>query len=970
MKNLFHWLLKTSLCLTIILVVACSPKTGDVVKNMPTTPTAVEIKEELAPPAEKPGVGKSIPVDPEIRMGTLENGMRYMIKYNSKPENRAELRLVVDAGAMQEDEDQQGLAHFVEHMAFNGSTNFEKNDLVDYLESIGTRFGPDLNAYTSFDETVYMIQARTDEPDMLNKGLLILEDWAQGISFDHEEIDKERGVVESEWRTRLSGNQRMQNEWLPVFLQNSRYAKRLPIGKPEIIRKAPYETIKRFYKDWYRSDLMSVVVVGDVDIDAMELEIKNRFSKVKESEVKRKKENNAIPNHKETLVSINTDKEAPFTNIQLTYKHQKADSKDLNDYRSGIVRRLYNSMLNSRLDELTQSPTPPFTYAYTGYSRSIGPMDTYSSYAQMEEGGAAKAFKVIVEENERVLRHGFASSELERQKVELLSGMDKAFKEKDKTESRRFAGRYVSHLLKDTPIPNIKDELDLYTKMLPGITVDEVNALASKWMTDENRVIIITAPEKSKETLPTEEDILNTIAAVKSADIKPYVDEVSDEPLLGENLTPVGIKSEKTIDIIGVTELVLDNNVKVVLKQTDFKNDEVLMRARSEGGHSIYSDEDYPSAMNAASIIDESGVGNFDLTQLQKKLAGKVVSVSPYIGEMSEGINGTCSPDDLETFLQLTYLYFTAPRKDENAFKSFISKQTSIYKNVMSDPRYYFADQVAKLKYQNHRRRGFPTVQDFEQVDLDRVFEIYKDRFADASDFTFVFVGNFDLEKIKPLLATYLGNLPSINREEKWKDVGANYIPGKLVKRLKKGKAPKSQIDITYHGDFEWSKENKYNFNSLVKLMSIKMRESMREDKGGVYGVRVRGNTAKYPEPKYSINISFNSDPANADDLIKTAQKDIMDVFENGADEKNITKIKETQKQGRIKGLKENNFWISQLVSAYAEEFNPEEIEIGEFEKLVDGLNSQAMKEAAMKYFKSNKLIQVVMDPETTTPEN
>ena len=916
------------------------------------------------------GTGTTIPVDDEIRMGTLPNGMRYMIKYNAKPENRAELRLAVDAGAMQEDEDQRGLAHFVEHMAFNGSENFEKNELVDYLESIGTRFGPDLNAYTSFDETVYMIQARTDEPDMLSKGLLILEDWAQGISFDHDEIDKERGVVESEWRTRLSGNQRMQNQWLPVYLKNSRYANRLPIGDPDIIRNAPYDVVKRYYKDWYRPDLMSVVVVGDVDIDAMELDLKDRFSKISPAATKRKKEPNTIPEHEETLVSICTDKEAAFTNIQVIYKHKHEPVEDLNDYRTGIVRRLYNSMLNARLDELGQSPEPPYTYAYTGYGRSIGPMDTYSSYASVEEGAASKAFKVLAEENERVLRHGFLQTELDRQKAELLTGMERAFKERDKTESRRFASRYVSHLLKGTPIPSIADELALYERMMPGITLEEVNALAEEWITPDNRVIIITAPEKSKSTLPAESELINILNEVKNSEIAAYEDNVSDEPLLAETLVAKPIQSEKTIESIGVTELVLANKVKVVLKQTDFKNDEIQMRGRSEGGHSIYPDEDYNEAANAATIIDESGVGNFDLPQLQKKLAGKVVGISPYIGELSEGMRGSCSPDDLETMLQLAYLYFTAPRRDENAFKSYIAKQASIYKNVMSDPRYYFADQVAKIKYRNHRRRGFPTVQDFQTIDLDRVYEIYNDRFADASDFTFVFVGNFEMDKMKNLVSTYLGNLPSIDRKESWKDIGANYIPGTVKKRLKRGKAPKTQVDITYHGDFEWNTKNRYTFSSLMKLMSIKMRESMREDKGGVYGVRVRGNTQKFPSPKFSINISFNSDPANTDDLVKTAQEDITKVTAEGAEEKDITKIKETQKQERIKNLKENRFWISRLESAYAEDLNPEDIQIESFEELVDQLNSKDLRDAARLYFRGNKMIEVIMDPEVPTPEN
>ncbi|MEL6868042.1 MAG: pitrilysin family protein, partial [Bacteroidota bacterium] len=434
-----------SACLLIsLLYLACTPKTKSILPNeVPIAPQSVPIADYGYDP------NAPIPKDTAVRMGTLANGMKYFLRYNQKPEDRVEIRLALNAGSMQEDEDQLGIAHFVEHMAFNGSKNFKKNELVDYLESVGTRFGPDLNAYTSFDETVYMLQTRTDDPELLDKGLLIFEDWAVGLAFEPEEIDKERGVVVAEWRSSLSPRQRLMNKYFPVMYQGSRYAKRLPIGDPEIIQNADYATIKRFYQDWYRPDLMAIVLVGDMDLDEMEAEIVRRFSALKNPEVLRPVEEYPVPPHSETLVAIHSDPEAPFTNVQLMYKHDFEAVKTIGDYRNIIIQILYNNMLDSRLDELAQQPNAPFNYAYTGYSRDVGQLATYSSWAMTPEGTALRCLEALLEENQRVLQHGFTATELERTKADLLNGMERAYKERDKTESVRFAMRYVYHFLDD-----------------------------------------------------------------------------------------------------------------------------------------------------------------------------------------------------------------------------------------------------------------------------------------------------------------------------------------------------------------------------------------------------------------------------------------------------------------------------------------------------------------------------------------
>lgn len=995
MKNNLSWLAFLSLIASITLW-ACTPKTST---SVAATEKKSEVKAEVIDAKkqaedkmaeagsmggdasddpvkvdkptmpEEPKVtsphAKGIPVDKDIRMGYLDNGMKYYIRQNQKPEDRVELRLAVSAGAMQEDDDQQGLAHFVEHMAFNGTKNFEKSELVDYLESVGTKFGPDLNAYTSFDETVYMLQTRTDDEEILNKGLLVMEDWASGLLFDHEEIDKERGVVESEWRTRLSPNQRMSNQYFPVMYQGSRYAKRLPIGKPEIIRNADYEAFKRFYRDWYRPERMALVIVGDVNVDEMEAEVKKRFGKIPASKTLREKRSNEVPDHKETLVSLVTDEEAPFTNIRLMYKHDFEPVLTMAGYRQKIVQRLYNTMLGNRLNEIGQGPNPPFTYAYTGYSRDVGDLSTYESFAMAPEGESFRALETIVKENERVLRHGFQSTELERAKKSVLTGMKKAQKEKDKTDSRRFAMRYVYNFLDNNPIPSIDEEVAFYEQMLPTIKVEEINLLAEKWITDENRVVVITGPEKSKSTIPTESEVKAVFTSIKNQDIEPYVDQVNDDPLIAKELKPVAITAEMTYPEVDVTEMTLANGIRVIYKQTDFKNDEVLMRAYSPGGHSLYPDKDYPQIQFAAQVINESGIGTFDKPQLQKKLTGKVVRVSPYIGEMYEGLRGSASPDDLETLMQLTYLYFTAPRKDEASMKSFITKEKAIYKNLLSQPTYFFFDKTLKIKSKNNIRRGFPDANNMEQMEIDRVFDLYKDRFNDASDFTFIFVGNFDQSNLKELTSTYLGNLPALNRKENWRDLGITYPTGKVNEEFKKGVAPKSQVDLTWHGDFDWTPENRYHFKSMVEVLRIKMRESMREDKGGVYGVRVSSNASQYPNKKYRITVSFNADPPRVQELIETALNDIKEAKANGADEKTLNKVKETQRQSQIKNMKENKYWASSIERYYKNGQRIDNLTMEKVEESIDGLSSDDVKQAAGKFFNMDSMIKIVMNPET-----
>ncbi|MFK7936531.1 MAG: M16 family metallopeptidase [Saprospiraceae bacterium] len=910
-----------------------------------------------------------IPTDPAVRIGQLENGIKYYIRKNSKPENRAELRLAVNAGAMQEDEDQRGLAHFVEHMAFNGTKKFEKNELVDYLESVGMRFGPDLNAYTSFDETVYMLQARTDSADMLNKGIMILNDWANGLTFDSEEIDKERGVVESERRSSLSPDQRIMYEYLPIVYKDSRYPERLPIGTSEVINNADYETVKRFYRDWYRSDLMSVIAVGDFNVDSVEMLIKNQFSTIEKTANPRKKEKYKIPLHEETRIAIIGDKEAPFTRVQLGYKHLTKKDKTIADFRQSLVENIYNRMLSTRLAELSKQADPPFTFGYSGYGSDMGNLDAYSGYAFVPEGGAVRGLEALLIENKRVLEHGFTATELERQKVELLKRMESAVKEKDKTESRNFASAYVYNYLNNSPIASVDQRFELYQKFLPSITIAEVNQLAKKWITEENRTVIISGPEREDATLPTEEAVRQAFAKAAQTPTPAYEDNVSDAPLLAKKLLAGKIATEESVDGLEAVEINLENGIKVILMPTDYKNDQILFEAFSPGGHSLYEDSEYLAASSATSIINETGLGEFSNIQLQKKLTGKKVGVSPYIGELFEGISGYSSPDDLEIMFKLIYLHFTAPREDSEAFKSYVNKQKSIFENLLSNPQYYYSDRSTRAKYGDNIRRVWPQANEIEQMDEQRVYEIYRDRFADASDFTFSFVGNFEIEKMRNLIATYLGNLPTTDREETWRDLQITLKEGQIIDTFQRGAAQKALVELTWHDDnYEYNRRNNAVFNVMNSVLRIKMRESMREDKGGVYGVSVGGNTSRIPQARYSMQVSFNSEPERVDELIATALADIKDLQENGPSVKDLQKVRETAIQGRTKAMEDNSFWLSNITRQYrggTPDFTYLDLE--KYKLLVNEITAEEVQAAAQSYYGTDNFIKVVMKPESLT---
>jgi len=911
---------------------------------------------------DKADLAKKLPFDSTITVGKLKNGLTYYIRQNKKPENRAELRLAVNAGSILEDDSQQGLAHFVEHMAFNGTKNFAKHEIVDYLETIGMRFGPDINAYTSFDETVYMLQVPTDDPDILEKGFTILQEWSQNVAFEDDEIDKERGVVIEEWRLGRGARARMRDKQFPILFKDSQYAKRLPIGKKDILENAPHDELRRFYKDWYRPDLMAVVAVGDFDKTAIERLITKHFAKLTNPRHERERKMFPVPNHKQTLYTIATDAEATGTNISVYYKQDVGEEGTFGAYRRSLVENLYNGMLNNRLNELLQDPNPPFLGAFSSQGRFIRSKKFYILGAVVEDAGVQRGLEAVLVEAERVKQHGFTQTELDREKIDMMRGMEQIYKERDKSESAGFAAEYIRNFLQDESVPGIAAEFGLYQRFLPEITLAEVNHLSDRFIRDDSRVVTLSAPEKEGLKTPDKDDLRAVFKKVNQLTIAPYEDKVPDLPLVQTPPAPGRVVEERQISELDLTEWKLSNGVKVLLKPTDFKNDEVLFSAFSPGGNSLVADANYIPAISATSIIQEGGLGGFDQIALQKKLTGKLVAVSPFIDELQEGFSGSASPQDLETALQLIYLYFTAPRKDEKAFESFKSRIMGFIQNRQASPEAAFRDSIRVTMSRHHFRTRPWSEKVLQELDLEKSFRIYQDRFADASDFTFFFVGSLEPDALKPMVETYLGGLPSLNRNEKWQDVGIDPPKGIVQKEVKKGLEPKSQVSIIFTGPFEWKRKNRYDITSMARVFQIKLREVLREDLGGTYGVGVHASTSRWPDTEYSLNISFGCDPVRVDELTQTVFTQIDSLKNAGTTDKYLTKVKETQRRTRETNLKKNRFWLGTLRSATYYGSDPKDIMT--YNDLVDELTLEDIQEAARKYFDENNFVKVVLFPE------
>jgi zinc protease len=906
-----------------------------------------------------------VPFNPATSKGVLKNGLTYYIKSNSTPKNRAEMMLVVSAGSVQEDADQLGIAHFCEHLSFNGTKNFPKDELIKYFESIGMEFGPEINAYTSFDETVYMVKVPLDKEEYVQKGLQVLYDWASQVTDSDEEINKERGVIHEEWRGGQGAQKRMMNQWLPVFLKNSKYAERLPIGEMEIIDKCKPDVLRRFRNDWYRPDLEAVIVVGDFDQAKMVKMIEDKFSAMPVKVNARKKELFPVPGNPETLIKIVTDKEATYSSASLYIKHPMNIDLTVNGYRTSILYSLYNQMINLRLSELTQKENPPFVMGQSVYGGLIGPSDVYTSVAITHPGKIPAGLKAVLIENERIRKFGFTLSELNRNKNAMLKSMESAYNERDKRESMSIAQEYSRNfLIRKEPVPGIETELHYYKAFMPTITLEEVNALAKKWITDENRVVVVTAPELATTPAPDEAAIKNVLAEVQQQNLVGYTDETTAEPLMKTMPEPGKVTISKKIKEVDAIEWTLSNGSKVVIKQTDFKDDEILFSGYSWGGWSLYPQSDNISASFAAPIMNMSGIADYKLTTLKKMLAGKEVSVAPVIKMMTQGLEGSSNVSDIETLFQLINLNFTQPRFDESAFSSYITRMRSQLENKDVSPESAFSDTLRFVSSNYHPRMKPLTKELLEEAKFSRIEQICKERFANPGAFTYFFVGKIDTAKIKPLVEKYLASMTIGKKNEKWVDPGIRKPQGVVEKIVYKGKESKSIQYIIFHGKLNYVTKDILELDALCKILSTRLLESIREDKSSVYSIGAQPGMNKLPVSEYDVTIYYGTSPEKLKELKASVFGIIQDLITNGPKQEEVDKACEKIKRERETNLRENDYWQATLKSYYVNK-NGDFRTYGEFDGVVKELSQKSLKSAAKRTFDFKSLISVALMPET-----
>jgi zinc protease len=907
-------------------------------------------------------LGQTIPVDPLITVGRLPNGLRYYVRANRMPQARAELRLVVNAGSVLEDDDQRGLAHFVEHMSFNGTLHFPNQDVAGFMQSLGMRFGAHVNANTSFDETVYELQIPTDKPEVIDRSLLILEDWAHNVTFDPVEIDKERGVILEEWRLGLGADERIHDTEFPILLKGSRYAERLPIGRPEIIRNVNHERLKQFYTDWYRPDQMAVIAVGDFDKSAIEALIKSHFGPIPAAASPKPRPAYTVPDQPGTVYSLITDVEATATRIDVIGKMAARPQATVGAYRQQMAERLFGGMLSARLDEITQKPDAPFLAAGTDRQLLVRAEESTTLAAVVPEGGVERGLAALFTEIDRVARFGFTATELDRTKLNLQRSLERAVVEKDKSPSGPLADEFVRNFIHNEPIPGIVYEFGLIQRFLPQITLAEVNSLAKEWVPDRNRLVVVSAPEKARASLPSDAKLAAVIAAASGAPLTAYVDTVSTQPLLANLPSPGTIATTSTNEALGITEWTLSNGVRVVLKPTTFKQDEILFRAVSPGGTSVASDQDYIPAVTADQVIPQGGLGSLRNVDLDKILAGRSVSVRSDISETEEGLGGGASRKDLETMFQLVYLTFTAPRADPVAFRVLTEQWKVALANRAELPDTVFAEALTAALSQNHLRAQPMTTARIDQMNLDKSLAFYKDRFADASDFVFVFVGTFDLATMKPLVERYLGSLPALHRHEIVKDVGPHPPAGVVEQQVRRGIEPKSQVSIVFSGPFQNDELHRVVMRAMAETLAGNLHTRLREDLGGTYGVSVEPSFTERPTEEYRLTVSFGCDPARTESLVKAAFQ-VIEQFKNaGPGLGQVADTKAALVRDFESNSQRNDYLLNRLLYKY--EYGEDVKEVFGMQPFYDQLTPGVLRDAARTYLNTNRYVEVTLLPE------
>jgi zinc protease len=912
-----------------------------------------------------PQLDAPLPPGPQVKVGKLANGLTYYIQQNKKPEQKLELRLVVKAGSILEDDDQQGLAHFTEHMAFNGSTHFKKHELISYLQSIGVKFGADLNAYTSFDETVYVLPIPTDRKDNVEKAFTVLEDWAHGVSFNDADIDKERAIILEEARLGKGASDRMGKVLMPKIFNGSRYAERLPIGKEDIVRSFKPDTLRRFYRDWYRPDLMALIVVGDIEPRQAEALIKEHFAQLTNPAHERAREYAAIALRTETEAVVVTDKEASTNSLLIRYPVQPLhDLSTLGAYRDELIEELLADMLHQRLQELSQLPTPPFLAAASGVARLTPRYKSFNASALLGPGGAAPAIAALVQENERARRFGFSADELDRAKKNMLRGFERAYNERDKTDSATYAAEYMRNFLEQEAIPGIVAEYRYVNELLPGITLDEMNAVARRTIpADSGKLVVYTGVAGPNEPTPTGPRLLAAVASAEQAKVSARDEKAVASTLMATPPKPGAIVAESHDKTLGLTRLTLSNGVKVILKPTDFRNDQVVMSAVRFGGQTLFDDKDILNARYANAIVASMGLKDLSPLEVRKVLAGKAASVDMGLAAYTDVVTGSAGASDIETMLQLVWLRFAGVRRDDGLFKSYIGKQEELARNRLAQPGARFGDALVATLYNNNPwAQRTPRPEQFSRISLERSIDIYRQRFSSARDLCFILVGSFDVAAIKPLLATYLGSLPTPAIPVAYRDVGIRPVTGVVKREVRSGSEDKSTVSLTFTGTADVSEPQRLRLAALIEVMNIRIIDVLREKLGLIYGGGMNGGMSRIPYGHYSIGVTLPTGPANVDKVLAATFAQIERIKRDGPDAADLEKVKRNWLESHRKALRENGYWLAHLQSALTEGTDP--ADILSFDKQIDDLTADQVKAAAQRYFNTNNYVQVVLYPE------
>ena len=904
-----------------------------------------------------------MPVDPEVLVGGLNNGLRFYIRANAKPARQAELRLVVKAGSVLEDDDQRGLAHFVEHMQFQGSRHFPGQNLNAFLSSLGLGIGEDANAETSFDDTQYTLRVPTDRRGALDAALTVLEDWAGGALFEPDAIERQRAIVLAEWRRSLGASERTAEKLRRAQLEGSRYTDRPPIGSTSVIEKAQREQLVRFYRDWYRPDLMAVIVVGDVDKNAVAAMIRQHFSSLVNPDSERPRPIFDVPERPGTRYAIVTDQESTNTIVSLSNLRPARNQGSVGGYRDILKDQLFSRMLGDRLGELARADKPPFLQADAGRGLFPAPRtrDEASMRALVPSDGVTRGLEALVTELKRVTTFGFTATELDRAKQADLASYERTVDESPDRESSSRADEYTRNFLQREALPTIWQELAFHRRFVPEITLSEMNALAADWFPEANRMVIVSAPEVAGRALPSEAQLAAAVQSVEGGSLTAYVDSAAGQTLMDRPPAKGSIVSTAVKG--NVTEWKLSNGATVVLLPTTLKADQILFTASAPGGTSLASDADFFAARTADDVIPAGGVGKLSDVVLDKLLAARALAVRPFITEIREGMRGGSAPRDLETMFQLLYLRFTAPRADPTAFAAMKAQVLSALGNQSASPEVLFNQSLALALSGNHPRRQPESPETVAKWDLDKSLAFYKARFADAGNFTFVFVGSFTLDAIRPLIETYVASLPATKARETWRDLGVKPPAGIVETTVRKGIAPKSEVSIVFSGPIEGGAASELALRTATLFLQARLSDALREQLGATYAISAESEASRFPRPEYRVTIDWTCDPAQVDRLVQRVFQEVAAVRNTPLTDDQIVRVRDFLQRDLDRASLDNAFLLNELLRRYEGGEPLTRDVVTDSAATITSLTGAAVTQAAVKYLDPARYVRVTLMP-------